>query len=73
MLSVSGEKKQEKTEEKENVHRVERSYGYFKRTVKLPSEVESDKVKASFKDGVLKIALPKVESKKVKEIPIQVS
>jgi HSP20 family protein len=73
MLSVSGEKKQEKTEEKENVHRVERSYGYFKRTVKLPSEVESDNVKASFKDGLLKIKLPKVESKKVKEIPIQVS
>jgi len=73
VLSITGEKKAEKTEEKENVHRVERSYGYFKRSVVLPVEVDSEKVKASFKDGVLKITLPKVESKKPKEIPIQVS
>ena len=73
LLSISGEKKQMKTEEKENVHRVERSYGYFKRSVVLPIEVDSAKVRASFKDGVLSITLPKVESKRPKEIPIQVS
>jgi HSP20 family protein len=72
VLSISGEKKHEKTEEKENVHRVERSYGYFKRSVVLPVEVDSAKVKAAFKDGVLTVTLPKIESKKVKEIPIQV-
>jgi len=73
VLSITGEKKAEKTEEKENVHRVERTYGYFKRSVALPVEVDSEKVKASFKDGVLKVTLPKVEAKKPKEIPIQVS
>jgi HSP20 family protein len=73
ILTVSGEKKQEKVAEKENVHRVERSYGYFKRAITLPVEVDSAGVKANFKDGVLRVTLPKVESKKVKEIPIQVS
>ena len=73
VLSITGEKKAEKTDEKENVHRVERTYGYFKRSVALPVEVDSGKVKASFKDGVLKVTLPKVEAKKPKEIPIQVS
>jgi HSP20 family protein len=73
VLTISGEKKQESVEEKENVHRVERTYGYFRRSVTLPVEVDAGKVKASFKDGILKITLPKVESKKVKEIPIQVS
>ena len=73
VLSITGEKKAEKADEKENVHRVERTYGYFKRSVALPVEVDSGKVKASFKDGVLKVTLPKVEAKKPKEIPIQVS
>jgi HSP20 family protein len=73
VLTISGEKKQEKIEEKDNVHRVERSYGYFKRSVTLPVEVDSEKVKAAFKDGILKITLPKTESKRIKEIPIQVS
>jgi HSP20 family protein len=73
VLSVTGEKRAEKVEEKENVHRVERTYGYFRRSVVLPVEVDSEKVTATFKDGVLKITLPKVESKKPKEIPIQVS
>lgn len=73
ILTVSGEKKQEKTEEGENVRRVERSYGFFKRTVSLPAQVDADKVKAAFKDGVLKVTLPKLESEKPKEIQIQVS
>jgi HSP20 family protein len=73
VLTVSGEKKQEVTETKENVHRIERSYGFFKRSVVLPMEVDSDKVKASFKNGVLRVKMPKLESKKTKEIPIQVS
>ncbi len=73
VLTISGEKKQEQTEEKENVHKVERTYGMFKRVLKLPAEVDHAKVKASYKDGVLKVRLPKVEAKKPKEIPIQVS
>lgn len=73
LLTVSGEKKTEVADSKENVHRIERSYGYFKRVVTLPTEVESDKVKAEFKDGVLKVTMPKVETKKTREIPVQVS
>ena len=73
ILTVSGEKKQEKTEENENIHRVERTYGYFKRSVALPVEVDTNKVKAVYKDGVLKVTMPKLEEKKTKQIPVQVS
>jgi HSP20 family protein len=73
VLTVTGEKKQEKSTDGENLHRVERVYGYFKRSVALPSSVDADKVKAAYKDGVLKISLPKLESKKPKEIEVQVS
>jgi HSP20 family protein len=73
ILTVSGEKKQEWTEEKENIHRVERVYGSFRRSIRLPGDVDGAKVKATFKDGVLKVTLPKHEAKKPKEIPIQVS
>jgi HSP20 family protein len=73
ILTISGEKHQEKIESDENMHRIERTYGHFKRSVALPMEVDSEKVKASYKDGVLTVTMPKVESKKVKEIPIQIS
>jgi HSP20 family protein len=73
VLTVTGEKKQEKTETRKGIDRVERSYGYFKRSVVLPVGVDTSKVKAAFKDGILQVTLPKLESKKPKEIPIQVS
>jgi HSP20 family protein len=73
VLTVSGEKKQERTDEDQNVRRVERNYGFFKRSVSLPAEVDATKVKATFKDGILKVTLPKLESKKPKEIEVQVS
>ena len=73
LLTVSGEKKNEVADTKENVHRIERSYGYFKRVVTLPTEVQADKVKAEFKDGVLKVTMPKVETRKTREIPVEVS
>ncbi len=73
VLTISGEKKQEKRESGENYHRVERSYGAFKRMITLPSSVDPEKVKATYKDGVLKVTLPKLESAKPKEIPVQVS
>jgi HSP20 family protein len=73
MLIISGEKKQESVEDGENLHRVERTYGYFKRTVGLPAEVDAAKVKATYKDGILKVTLPKREEKKPKEITVQVA
>ena len=71
-LAIKGEKKQEREEKEENYHFIERSYGSFCRSVRLPKEVKHDKVKASFKDGVLKIVLPKSEEAKKKEIKVKV-
>ncbi|MCS7229148.1 MAG: Hsp20/alpha crystallin family protein [Candidatus Kryptonium sp.] len=72
MLTISGEKKQEKETKNENFHRIERVYGSFSRSFTLPSAVKVDKVEAKFKDGVLTIKLPKVEEAKAKEIEIKV-
>jgi HSP20 family protein len=72
ILTISGEKKQEERAEGENWHRVERSYGSFKRVLSLPS-VDSAKVEATYKDGVLEVRLPKLEAAKPKEIPIKIS
>ncbi|MCS7280780.1 MAG: Hsp20/alpha crystallin family protein [Desulfobacterota bacterium] len=72
VLTVKGEKKQEKEEETENYHFVERSYGSFVRSIELPGEVQTDKIKATYKDGVLKIILPKAEEAKRKEIKIKI-
>lgn len=72
VLTLKGEKKQEKEEKDKNYHRIERSYGSFCRSFQLPTSVKSDKVKAGYKDGVLSIALPKTEEVKPKEIPISI-
>ena len=71
-LMIKGEKKQEKEEKEENYHLTERRYGTFTRSILLPQEVESDKIRASYKDGILKITLPKSEEAKKNEIKIKV-
>jgi len=60
-LTLRGERKFEKDEEKENYHRVERSYGSFVRTFGLPDTVDPDGIKAKYDKGVLKVTLPKRE------------
>ncbi len=72
-LTIKGEKSEEHEEEKGDVHRSERQYGMFERTIPLPSEVDVDKVKASFKKGVLKISLPKTKEAQSNRrvIPVQ--
>ncbi|MFB3885332.1 MAG: Hsp20/alpha crystallin family protein [Thermodesulfobacteriota bacterium] len=72
VLTIKGEKKQEKEEKEADYHLVERSYGAFSRSVQLPSEVQEDKISAAYKDGILKITLPKSEEAKKKEIKIKV-
>ena len=69
VLTIKGEKRQEK---EEDYHLVERSYGSFSRSVRLPAEVESDRIKASYKNGILNITLPKSEKVKAKEVKIKV-
>ena len=59
MLTLSGEKKEEHEEEKGSYRQSERSYGYFERCVPLPKGIDADKAMAKFKNGVLKITLPK--------------
>ena len=73
ILTVSGEKKSAGKEEDHTLHRIERNYGKFQRNFTLPVHIDGSKVKASFKDGVLAINLPKKEEKKPKEISISVS
>jgi HSP20 family protein len=72
LLTIKGEKKQEREEKEENYHLVERSYGSFARSIRLPNEVRSDKINASYKNGVLKVVLPKSEEAKKKEVKIKV-
>jgi len=72
ILTIRGEKKQEKEEKEENYHFVERGYGSFNRSIRLPGEVQSNKIKAAYKDGILRVTLPKTEETKKKEIKIKV-
>jgi len=72
MLTIKGEKKQEKEEKDEHHHLVERTYGAFSRMVQLPAPVAADKIKANFKNGVLTVTLPKTEEAKQKAIPITI-
>jgi HSP20 family protein len=70
-LTLKGEKKAEREEKEENYHMVERSYGSFSRTMKLPATVDAEKVEATYKNGVLTVVLPKKEEVKPKAIEIK--
>lgn len=59
-VTLHGEKKREREEKRENYHLVERSFGSFSRTLRLPHEIDPEKASAIFKDGVLTMALPKM-------------
>ena len=72
MLSIHGEKREEKEEKRKGVHRVERRYGSFARTIHLPSSVDPEQVKAHSKHGVLTIEIPKREDSKPKKIQVNV-
>lgn len=71
-LTTKGEKKQGEKEKEENYHVIERSIGSFTRSITLSKEVESDKISASYKDGVLKVTLPKSNDAKKKQIKIKI-
>jgi len=72
ILTIKGEKKQEKEEKEENYHLIERSFGSFSRSIRLPRDVQGDKISASYKNGVVRVTLPKSEEAKKKEIKIKV-
>jgi HSP20 family protein len=72
VLSISGERKVEKEEKKKKYHRIERSYGFFERTFVVPEGANAAKIVADFKDGVLKVHLPKSPMSKPKPIEVKV-
>lgn len=71
VLTLMGEKRQEQEEKDERYHRTERTYGAFTRSMRLPATVESAKVNAAFKNGVLTVTLPKTAAAKSTPIPIK--
>jgi HSP20 family protein len=73
VLTITGERKFEKEEKDKKYHRIERSYGNFLRSFTLPDETDGAKVSAEFKDGVLKVHLPKSEKAKPKAIEVKTS
>ena len=72
-LTLRGERKFEAEKSEKGYHRIERSYGAFSRSFSLPDTIEAENVKASFKDGVLTITLPKKELAKPRQIKVEVS
>ena len=70
VLTISGERKQEK--KNEEGYRNERFFGRFQRSVTLPTSVDGDKVKATYQDGILKLVLPKAEEAKPKQIEVSI-
>jgi HSP20 family protein len=70
VLTLKGERRFEKETKHENYHRIERAYGGFSRSFSIPAIVEEDKIQAEYKDGILKISLPKKEQVKPKQIQI---
>ena len=69
-ITISGEKKQEEKVEKKDYHWMESSYGSFTRSFRLPENVNGDAAKASFKEGILEIRIPKTEEAKQKKITV---
>jgi HSP20 family protein len=72
-LTLKGERKFEKEDKSAGYHRMERSYGSFVRCFSLPDTVESDKVKADYRNGVLTVTLPKTEAAKPRTVKVEVS
>ena len=70
VLTLSGERTYDNEVKEENYYRKERSYGKFQRAFRLPADVDSDKIKAEFKDGVLQVEVPKPDEIKAKKVTI---
>jgi len=73
MLTMRGERKQEKEDKGEKYHRIERSYGSFVRSFRLPEDADETGIKAEFKDGLISVTLPKTEKAKSKPKEIEVT
>lgn len=72
VLTIEGERRQEKEEKGKRFHKIEREYGRFVRRFALPTEVDAEKVRAEFRDGVLNVTLPKAPAAKPKMIDVKI-
>ncbi len=72
VLTISGERKYEKEEKDKKFHRIERAYGSFMRSFTIPEDSDGEEVSAEFKDGILRVHLPKTEKVKPKQIEVNV-
>lgn len=72
VLTIKGEKKKDEEVKEEEYYRCERSFGAFSRSVQLPAEVKPDQVKATFKNGILEVRLPKTEEARRKAITVKI-
>ena len=73
VLTLQGERKQEKEEKGKKFHRIERAYGTFLRTFTVPPDAEEGKVKAEFKDGILRVCLPKTDKPRSKTVDVKIA
>jgi HSP20 family protein len=73
VLTLRGERAFDQEVKRENCHRVERAYGTFSRSFTLPNVVDTQNIKAEFKDGVLRVTMPKREEAKPKQIQVQIT
>jgi HSP20 family protein len=71
-LTISGERKFEKEDSAKSYHRIERSYGAFSRSFAVPNTFDTDKIAASYRNGVLRVTLPKKEAAKPRQIKVAV-
>ena len=71
-LRISGEKRQERVEEEGGIKRTERRYGSFSRTLQLPCRIDLDDVKATYREGILNIVMPKCKPEQAREIKVKV-
>jgi HSP20 family protein len=71
-LTLNGERRMEKETKEENYHRIERAYGQFVRSFTLPNTIDADGIKATYKNGVLEVSLPKKEEVKPKHVSIDI-
>lgn len=70
LLTIRGERNREKKTEEKNFHRVERSYGTFVRSFRLPASIDAEQISANYSDGVLTLEMPKSETAKARRIEI---
>jgi HSP20 family protein len=73
VLTISGERKYEKEEHEKKHHRIERAYGSFLRSFTIPEDADPEQVSADFKDGLLRVHLPKTSRSKPKSIEVKVT